>query len=168
MPSVNYILNTDNTSAYKRFFRAAAEGGWNMLLNYLCNARQSRMQRGSGFGNIHAPRYSAVIPLEAFTEMQMGAGERCPKDPKDPKVQEVTPTEQAVQIARSELRNEEDSQPPSIKRARPKRRAQSASKREAGRSSTKSSKTSKKRKRGRENTPPLFQSDKKVRRRRAK
>ena len=129
-----------------------------MLLNYLCNARQGRMQRGGGVGNMHASRYNAIIPLEAFMDMQTGRGGSCPKPQV---IQEVTPTQQAVEIAQSELEQAGTEQGShKTKRARSKKKTQSKTKSRGGRSSRN---PSNKTKRKRESTPPLFKKSTKKR-----
>ena len=90
-----------------------------MLLNNMVSGHVNRRQRGNGVGNFHGARHSTVIPIDSFVDMQMGKGKEvgCPQ--KGHKLQNITTTQQAVEIDRSELKREDDAQlPHPIKKAR--------------------------------------------------
>ena len=103
---INWISNGDNGELFKKFFKTAVEGGWKLLLNHVCNTQLGNRQRGNGLGNIHGARYGVVVPVNSISQVQTGSGPSCPK--ASHKIRNVTPTQQAVEIAHSEEKREEE------------------------------------------------------------
>ena len=124
-------MSSDDSEAFKRFFQAAAEGGWKLLQYYMCGPRSFRAsQRGNGLGGVHCTRNShKVVPLNAFDGIvQHGNGKPHPKSEScEPPVviKMVTPMQQTAEQANSDLKRKADE----IKDPRPQPRHQSRRKR---------------------------------------
>ena len=111
------------------------DGGMALLQHYVCDSKARQggyaKQRGNGVGNVHGARTGSVVPLSVFNLTQRGSG--CEKS-QGPPVQNVTPTEQALEIARSEEKREENPISFTKKRKKP----QSKKRRAAAKTSSKS------------------------------
>ena len=94
MPSINWISNTDNDDAIMRFFKRESEGGYRVVSKYL----NETTQRGGG------GRARGCVPVHVLSSTQTGSGGKCEKEGI---IKNVTPTEQAAEIAKSEVSREQ-------------------------------------------------------------
>ena len=100
MTSVKWISNANNGEEYERFFKKACDGGHQLLSRYL--------------------KPGMSVPVDILSDVQTGAGEKITKPPP---IQNVSPTQQTVEIARSELKRENMS---SMKKPKRKKKRHSA------------------------------------------
>ena len=107
-------MSSDDSEAFKRFFQAAAEGGWKLLQYYMCGPKSFRAnQRGNGLGGVHCAHNShKVVPLNAFDGIaQRGNGQLNPTTASsEPPVviKMVTPAQQTAEQANSNLKRKAD------------------------------------------------------------
>ena len=133
-------MSGDDSEAFQRFFKTAAEGGWRLLQHYMCGPTRGfrASQRGNGLGGIHCARNShRVIPLNAFDGVvQSGQGpgpkryekENGPRPRRNEEkecnsrpvvIKMISASEQTAEQARSNLKREAEERK---KEARPKKR----------------------------------------------
>ena len=91
MPSVNWVSQSTDQDSYKRFFHRGTEGGYSLISKYLHNGSEVGPWRGR------------TVPVNLFSTAQIGSGEK-----RTASVENVTPTQQTLEIARSEMKREED------------------------------------------------------------
>ena len=94
MSRVNWVSNSDRTETFKTFFKKATEGGRPLLQPYL----NSHVQKGGGLRRVSR---SSIVPVSVFKTIQQGQGQN------HPVLQNITPTQQVAEIARSEAKREE-------------------------------------------------------------
>ena len=113
-------MSSDDSEAFKKFFQAAADGGWKLLQYYMCGPTRAGFrtnQRGNGLGGIHCARNShKVIPLHIFEgTSQHGRGRyenavtnesEASTCSKPVVVKMVTPAQQSTEQARANLKRE--------------------------------------------------------------
>ena len=131
---VKWISNDDNAEAFKEFFRRASEGGWNLLLNYICNTRRGVRSRGNGMGGFYGARQTSLVPLNILHSQR---GEKVHE--KHPRIRVINPTQQALDIAHSEEKSEQEEKDalvpyrrPAYKRKQPPKKRQSKKKSQGG------------------------------------
>ena len=112
-----------NDKAYQQFFKRGSEGGYRLVSKYLHNGVRPGV------------RYGTAVPLNIFLNTQTETA--LPKG-KNVNIENVTPTQQAVEIARSELNREDTAhdQQISVKKQSSKKKAHSKKKSSTSKSSS--------------------------------
>ena len=133
---LNWITNGNDVDTYKQFFKSLAQGGWNLLLNYLCNSYMANSQRGNGLRKVYNSR-GTVVPLNIIKHIQKGQGQPCPAQTRIRSLN-VAPTEQTIKIAKSEEKREKKMQEnyrPPIKKSKKHNKAHSSKSTRGGKTS---------------------------------
>ena len=102
---------SDDKQAFQKFFQAALEGGWGLLQHYMCRPmpRDKHMNMtGGGLGNVFGSLQRPGIPLSLYTSTTQVGGHKKKTDDKKVCIKMVSPPEQVVQQAKSELKRDRE------------------------------------------------------------
>ena len=102
----------EDKEAFQKFFKAALEGGWGLLQHYLCRPMprdRHRNMTGGVLGNVFGSLQRPGVPLSLYTSTtQVGGNKKKNTDDKKICIQMLSPPEQTLQQAKSELKRERD------------------------------------------------------------
>ena len=109
---------TQDKEAFQRFFRTGLDAGWGLLQHYLCRNMphdKHMNMTGGGLGNVFGAVQRPGIPLSLFgSSVQTGSGSSAGASKVC--VNMVSPTEAALDQAKSELQKDKKTRPKAIKR----------------------------------------------------
>ena len=130
---LSWIHHGDDGDVIKRFFKAVSDENRKFKPNSLVSTNKDARRKTNGLGNVHAARRGHVIPLHLSDKAEQQIKQ---SGPEKPKVKQLSTTQQAVDIARSEEQREETvDAPKAIKGKNRKKKIQSKRKRPAEQSS---------------------------------
>ena len=101
----------EDKEAFQKFFKAALEGGWGLLQHYLCRPMpRDRHQNmtGGGLGNILGAHQRPGVPLSLYTSTTQVGGNKKKTDDKKICIKMLSPPEQMLQQAKSQLKRERE------------------------------------------------------------
>ena len=128
-----WIHHGDDGDVIKRFFKAVSDENRKFKPNSLVSTGKDARRETNGLGNVHSARRVHVIPLHLSDKTEHPIKR---SDPEKPKVKQLSSTQQAVDIARSEEQREETvDAPKAIKGKNRKKKIQSKRKRPVEKSS---------------------------------